>query len=95
MPETATIPETFEVPTDALVDAVACFFHLENREGILNGRAGTPSMDEIDAAGCRLFAAAFGQPYGDGDSELAQHVDAAADALTKEWAEDIRKEANR
>lgn len=51
MPETATIPETFEVPTDALVDAVAYFFHLENREGILNGRASTPSMDEIRRGG--------------------------------------------
>jgi hypothetical protein len=27
MPETATIPRTFEVPTDALVDAIAYFFH--------------------------------------------------------------------
>jgi hypothetical protein len=52
-------------------------------------------MDEIDAAGCRLFAAAFGQPYGDGDTDLERRCDAAADALTKEWADDIHKEANR
>jgi hypothetical protein len=95
MTETATIPETFEVPTDALIDAVAFFFHLSQRLCILNGRASTAEMAEIDAAGCLLFHAAFKQPYGDGDADLERRCDRTADALTREWAETVYNEANR
>jgi hypothetical protein len=56
MPKT-TIPETVEVPSDALIEAIGYLEHLADVIGALNDRQTTPLEDSMNKAAEQLFDA--------------------------------------
>jgi hypothetical protein len=93
MPKT-TIPETVEVPSDSLIEAIGFLNHLSDVVNLLNGRQTTQLNHYLDGASSRLFHAAFGREWDEG-GELEDCIEMASCAFTKAWAQELAKEAGR